>query len=100
MHYSTSLKSVLKCIILAIILFECSLLDLSAKRGPQIVKEAKKCRGARAPLTFLAYGPSSVVTLLQQFFKRHCYVATNKPCFGFLKNIFSLFFSPGQWEML
>jgi len=48
--------------------------------------------GARAP-----WGAPSGVTFIRCF-KRHCYVAANKPCVRFLKVHFFLFFSLDQWE--
>jgi len=88
--------SVLKCNILAIILFEYLLSDPSAKRGAQIVQKAKKfqeCTGP-LPLTSRDYGTPSGVILIQQCFKRHSYIAANKLCIRFLKAHFFLVFSP------
>jgi len=94
---------VLKFSILAIILFEYLLLDPSANQeGAQLVHGAKKFQRCTNPCTLILapMGPPSSVTLMQQCFKSHCYIAANKPCIKFLKTHFFLFFSPGQWEVL
>jgi len=87
--------SVLKYSILAIILFEYLLLNPSAKRGIQIVQGTKIPEVHETPFLLLPppLGLPSGVALIQQYFKRHCYVAANKSCIGFLKAHFLSFFA-------
>jgi len=64
--------SVLKCSILAIILFEYLLLDPSVKKRPKLSRGLKilEVHEPSAPY-FRTYGPPSGVTLIQQCFKCH-----------------------------
>jgi len=54
----------------------------------------KICQGCTSPLPLIshAYGSHSGVTVIKQCFKRHCYIAANKPCIRFQKVHFFSFF--------
>jgi len=69
------------------------MLDPSAKRGPKLFSRLK-ISGVHEPPSpyFRANGAPSDVTLIKQWLKRHCYVAANKLCIGFLKVHFLSFF--------
>jgi len=86
--------SVHKFSILAIVLFEYLLLDQRAKRWFKLSRGLKISGVHESPVPYFPrhVAPSCYVTLIQQCFKRHGYVAANNPFIVFLKAHFFLFF--------